>query len=759
MIILTKDKIVYCLLFFFLWSTNSIAQKKYDRLLIEKGDTLLINDSFKAKDFIIQGVVIVNDKRDIILQVGNLIIDGGTFQVGTKQNPYQSKLNIQFVAEKKKGVGLHIKNKGSLLFYGNSSDITSSSEGKKAIRNRHITITNASNSLGAVTIENARKVEISCVQFNGLGVKSGDPALKWFGQTDHESYIQNCVFINSMDDDLHLDKTTATISKNIFISQNGTSIRCSTSGIGQGNIISSNYIENSSGQNALIMYNPYQSIINNDIKVSGSTDGIVFTKQKGYEGYNWTASDKLFVIKENRLENVSNNHESAGLHIEDFEHAGIWKVEDNSVTNFKVGLVNQTKNVVFADCEFINNEIGMIPGSAYIQNSRLSTNSIANTSSIGLFITDSISKSAPKVSKLNIINYGVGIQFEGKIEADNYFEKISFKNTKPISFQAINSASFINDKDGSLSLDLEGGPSVENDHSHHQMGHGIHSNTMKQSSSGYIMFPEASIFKTANSVLHDDSNRMLKSNKNLFGTLTIATGFGLQDPVHEHNGVFKKITLLNNFNDRAIHLKNLNNKKEVMLAANNVYDLEYELSENPIYDLSFEWEGAPNTWILLKVPYIHKNVVGIRSFGSKIPSANSIKALENSKVTTYYYDNENKVAHIKIYNQQHLDEFVLYSSHILTEISVDDKKVPLQMISNTRRNEVIVSCELSEKTKATLNLLDYYGNVVKTLFTGIPKKGKLIGRVDLNEFDVSNNTFLYSLEVDGKVHRGPVHVY
>ena len=690
------------LLFSCLWaiilitcSLEGSAQHKGEPsdLIIKEGEVVELKRRHqRIRKMVVKGTLTVSPKSPETLYVEQLIIDGGKFEVGQPGEKHPGEFSVKLTSEDSLTPSeISVINGGSLILNGYSK-----ARPDQKIENldwklndpqlwRSINIgVQSSEGIGYITIEDAGDIMLSGVQFEGLGVKGSTPSLSWYGLTRGKGTIENSVFSDSKYTDLLLDKTEVIIHQNAFLSSNGSSIICSPSGIGISNVITSNIIINDSnnGEFAIVTMNPYQSIKANVIQVDNRTGGIGIRPQKGYEDYKWEESNNALNIEGNTIERTVKDHLPSGtkpltygILIDHFDHTGIWRTKANTISGFDIGMIIKSGNVVVNEYSFTNNQIGIVPGTSYVGNSTISWSpekENADTTAMALWITDEFGQSSPKVTNIRISDYPVGLHFEGQIQKENYFEKVKFENTVPLHFGSLDSTSYINDKDGSL-FGVNNQASATSHSGHHGQHHqsAVYSEKVDKNIPGFVILPGNSSLMATHSTVLDNNPAIYKSPKSLFGVLTISTGFGMDDPVHEHNIHFKGLMITNQYNQHQIKPDKARNRQDIFLSANNYYTIDYGNEKKPLYDLSFEWDSNPGSWIILKVPYHHNKAYGMRAFGPLISPSETIEALENAKTTTYYIDEDENMVYVKLYYHEYQDQLVLYSSEVLTEIDIE----------------------------------------------------------------------------------------
>ncbi len=728
--------------------------------VIPSGKTrTLTSDTPRIERLLIQGTLVVNDTEDVALHVGQMHLEGGTLRAGDTDHPFQHRFSISLGAQKKGGSSfLKVSKGGRVLLHGIHTDIPNTLKDTTDIKQTISIGVENEQQEAAILIESAATIQISGVHLQGLGSQD-TPAISWHGKTAGPAHISHSIFSGSKHTDLYLDKTEVLIENNLFISRNGSSITCSPSGIGINNRIVRNtiYNTNNKGKFALRLLNPYQYVSNNTLYVKGNSNGIGILSPKGYESFKWKKDPKLFNLLENHIESLSEKPSSStvGLRIDAFEHTGIWRSHRNTITNFHLGLITKSKNTIIDGYVLENNLIGIIPGVSYIQNCHL-TNEQEHPESIGIWATNEDIGSAPKILNINIANYPTGFQIENHVAQPNYFEKITYENvTTPLKFKNLSSESVLYDKDRSLSqiplpkTDLEPEPVIA----------GHHHGSKKGKHKGLYIFHSTSALNTKESTPLSSDAMIFTAPVANFGTLTIATGFGLEDPVHEHYQQLNTVLLKHSETNRIWAKEEALDTEAFFLPANGIYEFEYQQSNAPLYDLSFEWEAPEDSWIIIKFKYPYPTIKGLRSFGSLIQPTTSMHGLMHQNETSYYFEPSSETVFAKIYNHSNRDELVIYSSDILTEIKVNGKKVPLSIYSDIKNDKIIIAYNLPTTATSTLVLTDQYGNTLETLHDGTSDAGKVSKEFSLRKHDVRTGVYLYFLTVGEQTHKGPVYAY
>ncbi|MEM8929430.1 MAG: hypothetical protein AAGC45_14630, partial [Bacteroidota bacterium] len=377
-----------------------------------------------------------------------------------------------------------------------------------------------------------------------------------------------------------------------------------------------------------------------------------------------------------------------------------------------------------------------------------------------IWVTDRYGKSAPKVSKVKIVNYGIGFHFEGLVSDANYFKEVSYNNTHPIMAAALAQQSVIHDVDGSL-LRHKKEPTRQKVKMHGN--HGGHAGHMarihNQKPTGYIIYPGSSFLRHSKSGIIAASENLFYSKRENTGTLTIATGMGLTDPVHEHEGVFNGMGVYPKTGTPK-YLKGKSNKYSLEVIADEMYTLDFGSPGISFFDFGFEWEAPSKKSIYLKIPYPHNRPVAMRSFGNQLFSVKDYPSLKKSPLSAFYWDKQNQEVTLKMVAQDNFEEMVIYSSDILTEITIDGEHVPLKMRSTKEKDRLLFEYEVPKANSySKFEVLDYYGNVVEKPFEGTVQGSKNILEIALDRYDFKTKVYRFALTVGNQVHRGPIHPY
>ena len=760
-----SSKSLFIAIFFALVALHFGTAQSGNTLVVEKGQTLELNTSLEVDSLVVKGQVKILDSKDISLRFSNLIIDGGAFMAGSSGVPFQHRLLLMITS--KKGA-IEVINGGSISLYGtfDSSNTANTVEYQDAPLSNsslhNIILTSELEHSGYLSIAQGGATAVSGVWFDGLGTAS-HPAVTVENQAYANGFLKHCLFTSSNNTDLRLYKSNLTIEKNVLNSKNGTSIQ-SISGMDILTKFDNNTIYNTSdhGTYAIVLQGLAHTFEHNHIAVTSNTNGVGVFAIEEQQGL---IQQTKLKVNHNHITNASENpKESIGLSVANFGSKQLVESKGNTIKGFGIGAILKEPNFFMSHYRFLHNTIGCIPGSAYLESSSfLGSPKVAGATRKALWIMDKFGKSSPKIKDIIIADHGVGFHFEGRVSDGNRFKGIQYKNTQPLSYSNLDHQSIIHDVDGSLL-----GQEKENSQEKVPMkalhdDHGQHSHHMlaaeRKGKQGHILYPKASFFKNSTSLPALDLENLLYSKRENLGTLTIATGMGLTDPVHEHNGVFEGIVFQNSAGDSTI-LKGKNNQYTLDVIADEFYELKFSQTVLPFFDLGFEWEAPTGKSILLKVPYPHNHPVGLRSFGNLLPAVGSMHLLGKSKTSTFYWDEGNRIVYLKMVAQENFEEMVIYSNAVLTEINIDGKKVPIRIQSDAEKKKVVFEYILpNEKSHSKLEVLDYYGNVVELLYEGRLNKGTNTVSIDLKNYNFKNNVYRYALTVDNVVHRGPVHPY
>ncbi|QLG45719.1 G8 domain-containing protein [Costertonia aggregata] len=730
-------------------------------LKIVAGETYELTKSHKNFDkIIVKGLLKVVDKRNLQLVTGQMIIDGGTLEVGTPEEPFHHQFKLLFKNKGFEQHGLKVVNQGRVYLNGRAR--------KNDSLQKTIQLTTFDSTQNAiVTFKDVNQIQISQTTFKGLGNKS-NAAVAWEGASK-ESYIQHSAFVNSKNTDIELDNTSITLKQNLFITNHGSTIICSKSGLGTNNKILENTIYASGLDSiyAISIHHPFQHIQKNRLVLSGAVSGILFRPKNPKQKTSLQKSKSTPSFEENTLERVRHplenqvTNETIGILFEDFGKSLIFKARNNSVSNFSVGAIVTGGNYVLEKCHFKNNTTGVFAGTGYLNECTFHmANKVKGTTAI--IASNRFGNAAPKITDVNILNYDTGIQYDGVIGASNYIKATSFVNTVPVSFKNLSAESVILDADGSLSL--KGNPNKDIsknsiDHAHHNISQAHHTMVKTDKTKRTLIYPKTALLVSEASQQFNSLDGVYCSDEGLSGVLAISTGFGLSDPVHEHDGNFIDLEVHHLTSGNSKKIQKQTNRQELLLSANSVYKVMYKNKGNPLYDISLEWDGPIGTWIMVQLPYPHEKPVAMRSFGSLIQPSKSINEVKNSPKTTYFVDRNKKMAFIKLFNSDFADELVLYSSRVKTEIEIEGQKIPIELVTHLGKNQLSISFKTPKNTFSQLDVLDYYGNIVNTLFKGTSIDNITKSTIDLNQYDIEKEMFRYSLTVDGKNHKGPIHTY
>ncbi|MEM6895134.1 MAG: G8 domain-containing protein [Bacteroidota bacterium] len=766
--------ITYILCFVYFGGTTLVHSQQMSELVIAKNEVLTLKDSSLIVDnLVVQGVLEIADIQNVKIKVGTLDIDGGVFVAGTEDRPFGHELSLEMIS---KAGQTRVYNGGSLQLFGLSTPIPKN-ENPSQIENletpyHNITFTVKNKNSGHLLFETDQDIHLEGVAFIGLGTTDA-PALHFRGCSNSGNKLENCFFHKSKNVDLQLDNSLGDVRHNVLYSSSNSTV-VSNEVLGKkGPRFIENTIYNfsSSGKFAVIMNSLNHTFTGNRVYVKGNTNGIGFLNSKMDANVPQSmATDENLVFDNNHIVQLNKilQKESLGLQVDDFPTQRLFKTSGNYIQGFSKGAVFNYPNFLAENYVFLNNTIGCIPGTAYLQNCDFTFNGARHHhDSKAIYVSDRYGTSAPKVNTVSISNYGIGIYFEGTVRQHNYFRQLKFTDTKALSFGKLNRKSVINDADGSLLqhtiMSSESSkPKKASHHEHHNVHHGHHGKHTAQSTleaTGFIIYAENSFLKHRKSEVVSEEKNIYYSPRLNTGVLTVATGLGLTDPVHEHNGTFEGISVLNE-NGKRLEQSDNHNRYTFEVVSDELYELDFGEKTIPFYDFGFEWEASSQKSILLKMPYPHKNPVSMRSFGNQLYAVGSLAEVKKSNISTFFWDDEKQVVYLKMVAQNNFEEMVIYASEVLTEIQLSGNKVPLAIRTDATQNTLSFAYTIpAENSYSKLEVLDYYGNVVEKVFEGHLGPNLNTFKIDLDDYDFKNNVYRYALTVNETVHRGPLHVY
>ena len=744
-----------------------IAQAQVNGVfVVEKDQEHMFRDSILEVDqLIIKGTFKLEDTKDVKLKFSKLLIDGGRFVAGSSENPFGHQLLLEFASEL---ASFEVINGGNLyVFGGTRNEFTTenprtdkNSHQKEYESNIHFFVKNTSQ--GYMAFRNAEDIHISGVQFSGLG-SNDNSAISIADLIQKGSFLKHCLFRKSQNTDLELTNSTLEVTENLISSEAATSIKSYNSGVASPSVFRNNHIYNMAGKGsyAVLLENSGHLFENNTVLVENNTNGIgILFKEKAVAQRERPTQDLNF--HNNHIINLSkkNTQTTIGLEVDHFDSKGIQKSNGNSIENFEIGAVLKNPGFLVSNYKFIDNTIGCVPGKSYLEQIRfVMENPDLGKKSTAIWVTDSYSGSAPKINGITIQNYDLGFHFEGLVSASNYFREIQYdERTRPMFFSAIDAKTIIHTQDGSL---MGRKNTTQNSPRQKTQGHHGHHTAKAKINicSGFVVYPKQSFLNHSESKTLAANDGVNYSPISKFGKLTIATGMGLTDPVHEHDGAFDGVKILNR-KGTVITFNEKTNTYELEVIADEYYELDFGSFDLPFYDYGFEWEAPSGKSIYLKLPYPHPSPVAMRSFGNQLYAVESREALTDSENSSFYWDKPNGTVYLKMVAQSNFEEMVIYSNEVLTEINVEGSKIPLTIKTDPSVDKIYFEYTLPKPgCYSKLEVLDYYGNVVERVYHGFLDQETNRAEINLKNYDFKNNVYRYALTVGDKVHRGPVYIY
>ncbi|MEM1358331.1 MAG: hypothetical protein AAGF89_09040, partial [Bacteroidota bacterium] len=407
--------------------------------------------------------------------------------------------------------------------------------------------------------------------------------------------------------------------------------------------------------------------------------------------------------------------------------------------------------------------------------------------STGVHFATSRQPVVPRIQELMVHGYTTGIDIRGNIQAGGYLSKLQFHQvnqvislpaTSPVmlsfpdgadwllpsqtskhhhqkeSLQAAefchtmsSSEAMMEHSNTSLAAKKKATPlehhGAANDHKAH-----VHQHAPPPSKMVHLVPPNHPSGITSDSKINDWS---LVPEK-LVGDLSISTGFGMSDPVHEHDHPLHQLGL----SSGEVQHTYLPEGQEhsLILGVGKIYSLQVDFTK--FYDLSLEWTSTTEAPVLIKIPYPHEHPLVFRSLGAKLPRLTSVAQLRQDKRSAWYYDDVKKEVFLALRAGKHPIEVILYSEEVEASISAREASVPVRVATDAATGMTNISYQLSGEQPAKLTLTDIFG-IPYSSHTPLPNER---GWVDLQLPPSTTapppQSGWYFLEVDGGMFKGPV---
>lgn len=801
------------------WSSPSAwpegqVPKAGESVVIPKGKIMLLDISPEPLLSIkIKGALLVQDRQDISIKVAKLIVaENALLSIGRIDQPFRHQLNLFFIDQLGTENGLTVKAGGRLLVYGKSEteELSAWKSNQAPAHNqaypRHTVFFKSSGNARIRIQDEAALLQIDGVDFKGLGgitrkgyaVEIGDlsednsqsKTSQSISPEGFYNYIRNCNFSNIASGVIQLDKTQRfTIENNQFHQINGPAIQCAPSGIGWGNRFHNNLIafcrlhDETQTLGAIHVFHPGQSIRQNKVFAVSGGNAYRFEAPPAYENYDWTKTSSTFDFQSNLAQGFQStrasqqHHYMAALHFGYFEHHQIWTLKGNQFTDFPLGIHNLNKNILIDSTLILNCSSGLIPGGAAFSRTQIIFEEgycVTSHPEVAILADGMEQLNAPVIHQLWVKGYPIHLKFKGPIAAHHDFSKLEFDREATIHFTDFPKEQQIRIRNTQLPYDAN---KMKNRHSSHLVDRpgklvSLHSKTDKRKTLDpqehhhhhhaqkpevqWVVLPPASPFiSPICQAMANGQSYVCPSEA--FGQVTISTGLGLDDPVHEHHRLFEDLSIRPSGQGWIPMSAQPGNRISLDVATNSVYELRWTNVQD-LTDISCEWAAAPESHIELRFSYPFEQPFGFRSFGEKVPELKSMDALRQSKQTCFYINPSNQTAHLKIVNEGNYDDLVLYSFTTDTEITINQQAVPIKIDFKHNTQKLSLAYHLPKAAPVKLELLDYFGNTRAVLVDKKERKGNHKVFIPLAVYPLDKALYFYSLEVAGQKHKGPLYI-
>ncbi|OAV45377.1 hypothetical protein A3850_013135 [Lewinella sp. 4G2] len=506
-----------------------------------------------------------------------------------------------------------------------------------------------------------------------------------------------------------------------FAVTNGVAIQLSPAGLGSGYLLVGNFIEVAGVGIGIRSGSPLHTIRNNEIKLLAEGVGIEYAIHPAYRDFVWDNRTTSFVLAKNT---IVGKGEGMGIKIPAMQFRKNVTLENNQVEGCQIGASIEGNRIVATGWELNGNKMGLLLGDAYLQDTQIKMGNEAGIRVIG---------PRPHLTDVMVHGYPVGLQVASPLASGNFVDRLQLHGVD----QAIqilvpgeeglffpNGAEYLLPASGSPPMKASGQVSSKKIAGEDQatnaskamhcgshppaelakvdQGHHAHHHVSPPSSALHLR-PRPHV---ANSEACTDYGDWMVCPEQSVGELTVATGHGLSDPVHEHNIPLAGMELSNAYGQWPLVADH--QEATTALAAGVVYELT-EAFAGDQYDLSLNWNSTSEQPAYLSIPCPHDRPMVFRALGDRLPYLTSKEKVYASSSSAYYFDSGAGTLHLAIQARGGEETVVIYNERTRTELVVDEEPTVVDVRFDADAEAMVFRYQLPPGTDAELRLTDMFG--------------------------------------------------
>ena len=554
----------------------------------------------------------------------------------------------------------------------------------------------------------------------------------------------------------------AVLRNNTLYTEAGSALRVAPAGLGSDNDISGNDIEVVSHDRATVAVffgNPLQRFLGNEVRLQGYGVAVDYSPPTAYNSYTWPAAELQF----------SNNQLLAttpglgvGLRVAYHKLPGYAVTKGNLIAGFAIGAELDCPFFIARDWTLRDNGTGIHLSRGKLEESKIVAPQAAARA--GVVAPGGRSATNLQLRDLMIHGYPTGV-----VVPDHLSERSSISGLQlhgvdlPLELPASAEGSLFFPQGASF---LSGSPASQEHHGHHA-GHG-------EAMDGHHQKAESASEETPLGMAHNHAAppspalHLLPSQHRAVspactdhagwkvcpvqavGELTISTGFGMSDPIHEHDRPLLDPVLIRQGQTRT--LPSDHQTATTLIAADQLYELAIPELEN-IFDISLSWACEGDGLARLRLRYPHKSPQVFTALGYQLTRFTKLDEWSAATEPGWYFDEAAGAVYVGIKAVDGTAEVIVYNQSAVTELYDKGLAVPVTTTYVTA-GEVTLTFQTQPGRATRVVLTDIFGMP----YAELPAVADTQGKTEVTYRDTAGQAQpgWYFLYIGDRYFKGPI---
>ena len=409
---------------------------------------------------------------------------------------------------------------------------------------------------------------------------------------------------------------------------------------------------------ALAVGNPYQRVVDNRVTLSGPGRALAYAPPEGYEGYVWQAGPASEMICRGNVLRQSVQGQGTGLAVSVHVGGEWWSIAGLQASGFAVGAEVYAQRLTLVDAALVGNAVGCRGSGCRLRGG--SVDGDGRTGSVGIRVDGPAGRLG--FADLALVGLDTAIVLAGPLGDEARLRDLRLQRVGRLvaAHPAASGGEGLRFVGGWPTDHPAPGVAVAGCHAgaegHAPAGGRAHHHARPPDAT-VVYLPAAHPLAGHERAGARSDTGWVRVPATQLGTLTIATGRGLSDPVSEHGLGFRELRLARGGEELAPR-DQTPQSAHFSLRAGPGYQLR-ATHDGDAADRSFAWSGsAPLT---LELEGGHGDLVFAKSMGAELPDLPDEEALAASVVTAVHRDRRTGRVLLRLVPQADQVEVVCYA--------------------------------------------------------------------------------------------------